>query len=114
VVKNDIAIADLSFISPRVARRLEKIDVKTARQMFHRMQHDREEMREYLDVGQSAFETIVAELRTVIEREFPRELLPSVTPNVSKRGVAVHRTRDASRPKYYDAEDVYVPPRGRH
>ena len=114
MLKNDIDIADLPFISPRVARRLEKIDVRTARQMFHRMQHDREALSEYLQVGDARFDEMLEELRNVMEREFPREVLPSVTPEVSKRGVPMDRTADRSRPKYYDAEDLYVSPRRRH
>ncbi|SRR6266568_2657830 len=108
----DIGIRDLSFISPRVRKGLADINVRTARQMFHRLKSDRAELREYLELDSSALERIEKELRDVMEQHFPQELVPVVTPAISKRGVAAHRIAE-EKTKYFDA-DVYVAPRRRH
>jgi hypothetical protein len=110
-VARDIDITDLSFVPRRVARSLERINVRTARQMFHRLHDDGAKLWEYLRVDPTTEDKIRSELREVIEREFPEDLLRFITPKVSKSGVAVRRL--TKKPKYYDEADVYVPPHRR-
>jgi hypothetical protein len=108
----DIDIRDLGFIPPHVVRGLADINVRTARQMFHRLKGNRAELSEYLELDSNSLEGIEKELHAVIRRHFPQELVPVGTPVISKRGVAAHRIEEESA-KYGDVE-VYVAPRRRH
>jgi hypothetical protein len=110
-VANDINISDLAFIPLRVARSLERIEVRTARQMFHRLKRGRDALREYLQVDSTTFNRIEVGINDVIEHEFPRDDMAAIAPDVSKRGVAAHRV-DQSSP--HRDEDIYIPPRRRH
>ncbi len=108
----DIDIRELSFVPSHVARSLADLNVRTARQMFHRLRSDRAALSEYLELDAVSLERIESELHEVIERDFPQELVALVTPAISKRGVAAHRIEEETS-KYFDA-DVYVAPRRRH
>jgi hypothetical protein len=107
-VADDKLLRELTFIPSDVAARLAEVGIRTARQLFHRLQSDSTEMRRYLQMPEAGFEQMSSSLRQIVADQFPADLLPAVTPNVSKKGVAVDRLGEVSRPRYYGDSDVYV------
>ncbi len=105
---DDKLLTELTFIPTDVTSHLGEIGIRTLRQLFHRLQSDPTEMQAYLQMPSVRFEQMWSSLRQVVADQFPADLLPAVTPPVSKRGVAVDRLSEVSRPRYYGDDDVYV------
>jgi len=97
----DINLNKVSFIPASISKALRELDIRTARQLFARLRSQENELKAYLKLSILDFETLRQKLDNLISENFPEDLLPSIQPTVNKRGVAVHRLHDPTRPKYY-------------
>lgn len=84
-----------------VLSKLQAIEVRTLRQLYSRLQADGFLLRNYLKMSAPEFTKFSHAVRDLMQKEFPRDLTPSITPVVNKHGVAVEQLKDPSRPKYY-------------
>lgn len=97
----DIKLNKVEFIPAPILKGLRGLEINTVRQLFARLRSQEQELREYMKLSTTDFEALRKKLDDLISKNFPEDLVPRINPRVNKRGVAVHRLPDSSRPKYY-------------
>jgi hypothetical protein len=107
---DDKPLKELTFLPLDVTEQLANAGIQTARQLFHRIQSDPGEIRAYLQMPEADFAIMSSSLNQIIAADFPGDVLPAVTPQVSKRGVPIDRLGEPSKPRYYSDSDLYVSP----
>jgi hypothetical protein len=107
---DDKPLKEITFLPPEVTEQLANAGIHTARQLFHRIQLDPREIRAYLQMPEATFAIMSSSLNQLVTADFPGDALPTVTPKVSKRGVAIDRLGEPSKPRYYSDSDLYVSP----
>jgi hypothetical protein len=100
-VTKDIKLNKVAFIPGPILKGLRDLEINTARQLFARLQSQEQELKEYMQLSTRDFETLRLNLDDLIRKNFPEDLIRRIQPSVNKRGVAVHRLHDTSRPRYY-------------
>lgn len=101
----DIKLEDLDIIPTSIIDKLRGLEIRTLRQLFERLKGEGGELQDYLKLSDEEFSSFRGAVRDLIEEKFPEDSLPHLYPEVNKRGVAVHRLHDTSRPKYYKEGD---------
>jgi len=97
----DIKLDNLEFLRQPILARLNDLEIHTIRQLFARLQSQEEDLANYLELSDEDFAELHKKVNEVIKERFPEELLPRIYPAVNKRGVAVHRLNDSSRPRFF-------------
>lgn len=97
----DIKLNEVTFISKPVLKSLGELEINTARQLFARLNSREQELKEYMQLSTKEYETLRRKLHSLISKKFPEDLVPRIHPRLNRRGVAVHRLHDTSRPRYY-------------
>jgi hypothetical protein len=94
----DIKLDRIDFIPQPILARLIDLEIHTVRQLFARLQGD--ELEDYLELSDEEFASFRRKVEELIKNKFPGEDIPRIHPAVNKRGVAVHRLNDSSRPRF--------------
>ena len=101
----DIRLDELSFIPQLVLSGLRDLEIRTIRQLYERLKTDRSALQDYLHLSTPEFDELRRKVKKVITEEFPKDTLQHIYPRVNKRGVAVGRLNDPTRPRYYGNDD---------
>ena len=95
----DLALAELD-IPGRISRKLEDLEIRSVRQLYARLRQEDHVLRDYLQLSKEDFSELRHKVEHLIREEHPEDLLPKLHPRVHKRGVAIHRLHDPTRPRY--------------
>ncbi len=96
----DIKLDRLDFILKPILTKLLALEIHTIRQLYARLGDQTNELEDYLELSDREFANLRTQVQELIKERFPEDDLPRIYPTVNKRGVAVHRLHDSSRPKY--------------
>jgi hypothetical protein len=95
----DLTLADAGMPA-RITRKLERAAIRSLRQLYDRLRNDSGALRKYLGFSDADFEKFYRSVEDMIRKDYPEDTLPHIHPKVNKRGVAVHRLNDPTRPRY--------------
>ncbi len=95
----DRALSDID-ISDRISSKLGELEINGVRQLYSRLLHEANALRTFLRLSPDDFSELRQKVETVVRDEYPEDLLPQIHPQVNKRGVAVHRLNDPTRPRF--------------
>ncbi|MDX6498039.1 MAG: hypothetical protein QOG23_1299 [Blastocatellia bacterium] len=97
----DIKLDSIAFIPRPILTRLLDLEIYTIRQLFARLQSQADELEDYLELSAEEFASFRRKVNDLTQDRFPEDDLPRIYPTVNKRGVAVHRLDDSSRPRFF-------------
>lgn len=101
----DLRLTDAG-VSEAVAEKLNEAAINSVRQLYDRLRVDNSgALRRYLDLSQADFDELYRRVEQLIGEEYPEDRLARIHPKVHKRGVAVQRLDDPTRPKFGNRSD---------
>lgn len=96
----DIKLDTIEFIPGPIRTKLLELEIHTIRQLSARLRSQGDELEDYLQLPAEEFAGLSRKIDDLIQDRFPEDCLPRIYPAVNKRGVAVHRLDDPSRPGF--------------
>ena len=100
-MSEDIQLDRVEFIPQPILTRLIDLEIHTIRQLFSRLRSQEDELGDYLDLPDEEFASFRRKVEELIKDKFPADDIPRIHPTVNKSGVAVHRLKDSTRPRFY-------------
>ena len=104
-MERDVNLNDVDFVWESILSKLTDLGIYTIRQLYPRLVSEGAALQKYLQLSDKEFVSFLDDVKQYLEEVSPEDRLPQIRPRVNKRGVAVDRLDDPSRPKYYDDED---------
>ena len=97
----DIKLDGIEFIPESILTKLMNLEIHTIRQLSARLRSQGDELEDYLQLSDEEFARFSRKVDDLIKNRFPEDDLPTIHPTVNKRGVAVDRLDDSSRPRFF-------------
>ena len=97
---NDVSLRGVPFVPARWAAKLEALEIRTIRQLAGRLESEAPALGDYLDLDEAGLRSLCTATEKYVQEHFPAAALRSIHPRVHRRGVAVHRLGDRSRPRF--------------
>ena len=95
----DVLLSDVG-ISAKAVQRLRGLEIRGVRQLYARLQREKAELQRYLQLSDEEFAEVLRRVEARIDSDYPEDARPRIHPDVNKRGVAVDRLHDPTRPRY--------------
>lgn len=97
----DINLDRIEFIPGSILTKLIELEVHTLRQLSARLRGQENELEDYLELSDEEFASLRRKVDDLIRDRFPDDDISRIYPTVNKRGVAVHRLDDSTRPRFF-------------